>query len=679
MQTRLSRRQIVFRTLFMVVAVALVSWFFPHNEAFRYEYEVGKPWRYGRLTAPYDFPIYLSDSAIVQMEDSLQRQITPRYLIDNTVVKEVIQSLHSSRLRLGTEPMLQLKSDLETVYRDGILPAEESQRLERMNASEVILSSEGKAVTVPFSQLRTELQAYEAVRHDTLFAQEFSSVPLQRFFCSNLSPDTTAMRIEYARLRQQISMTSGTVLAESRIIDNGEIVTPETFRVLESYRREQQERLELSGDNTLIFVGRSLLVGLILSSVLLFFSLYRPWIYMKQTSVLVAIGAVVVMVILTSLANRFAVGAVYLVPVGIVTILLSTFHGSRTAYHCHIIMVLLCSFIAPSHYEYLIIQCIIGMIIVFSLKDGLQERRLLMHVSIFCAIGYTGTYALYTLATEGSLANISWPILTMMLLNATLLLLSYLIIYAMENLFGLVSGITLVELCNLGKGLLLELSQKAPGTFQHSMHVANIAADAAKQIEANHSLVRTGAFYHDIGKLWNPQMYTENQQGINPHSNLTLEESVETIKKHVSEGVELAKKNKLPSEIIDFILTHHGKANVKFFYIKWCNEHPDQTPDNDLFTYPGPEPETKEQTIVMMADGIEAATRSLQECTTEKITQVVDNIINEIISTGRLNKSKLTFEEIQVCRQSFIHSVESIHHTRIAYPELEKTALHSIL
>lgn len=672
MQTRLSRRQVIFRTLFMVVAVALVSWFFPHNEAFRYEYEVGKPWRYGRLTAPYDFPIYLSDSAIMQMEDSLQRQITPRYLIDNSVAKEVIQSLHTSHLRLGTEPMLQLKSDLETVYSEGILTAEESQRLERLNVTEVILSSEGRATTVPIGQLRSELQAYEAIRHDTLFAQEFSTVPLQRFFCSNLTPDTMAMRIEYARLRQQISMTSGTVLAESRIIDNGEIVTPATFRILESYRREQQERLQLSGDNTLILVGRSLLVGLILCSVLLFFLLYRPWIYMKQTEVFVAIGAVVVMVILTSLANRFAVGAVYLVPVGIVTILLGTFHGSRTAYHCHIIMVLLCSFIAPSHYEYLIIQCIIGMIIVFSLKDGLQERRLLMHVSIFCAIGYTGTYALYTLATEGSLANISWPILTMMLLNATLLLLSYLIIYAMENVFGFVSGITLVELCNLGKGLLLELSQKAPGTFQHSMHVANISADAAKQIEANHSLVRTGALYHDIGKLWNPQMYTENQQGINPHSNFTLEESVETIKKHVTEGVELAKKHKLPSEIIDFILTHHGKAQVKYFYIKWCNEHPDQTPDIDFFSYPGPEPESKEQTIVMMADSIEAATRSLKECTTENITKLVENIISDMITSGRLNRSKLSFEEIQICKQSFIHSVESIHHTRIAYPELKK-------
>lgn len=671
-KSSLTTRQIVFRTLFMVVAVGLVSWFFPHNEAFRYEYEVGKPWRYGRLSAPYDFPIYLSDSAIVQMEDSLHRQIVPRYIIDATVSEGIIRSLHSSQLHLGTTPMQQLRSDLEQVYREGILPPEERERLDELHIQEVILVSENSATTIPTTQLRSELQAYEAVRNDTLFAQEFSSVPLQRFFRSNLVPDTMTMRIEYARLRQQVSMTSGTVLAESRIIDNGEIVTPRIYNILESYRREQQQRLELTGDNTLIVVGRVLLVALILCSVLLFFSLYRPWIYLKQTEVFVAVGAVVVMVILTSLANRFAVGAVYMVPIGIVTILLSTFHGSRTAYYCHIIMVLLCSFIAPSHYEYLIIQCIVGMIIVFSLKDGLQERAQLMHVSILCAIGYTGIYALYTLATEGSLTNISWPILTMMVLNAILLLISYLIIYAMENLFGFVSGITLVELCNLSKGLLLRLSQEAPGTFQHSMNVSNISAVAAKLVGANTSLVRTGAFYHDIGKLWNPQMYTENQQGANPHNAFTLEESVEIIKKHVTEGIELAKKEKLPREIMEFIQTHHGLSQVKYFYIKWCNEHPDEQPDLDFFSYPGPDPISKEQSIVMMADGVEAATRSLKDYDTASISQMVDNIVNELISSGRMNSSKLTFKEIQTCKESFVQSIESIHHARIAYPELKK-------
>lgn len=671
-QTHLTRRQKVLRMLFMVVAVALVCWFFPHNEAFRYEYEVGKPWRYGRLSAPYDFPIYLSDSAIVQIEDSLHRQVSPRYLVNPSVAEEVVQSLHSSHLGLSPEAMQQLKAHLETLYSQGILSGEDRLELDQRAATEAILTSEDSSVSVPTSQLQSEAQAYESIRSDSLFAREFTALQLRPYLRSNLTPDTTAMRIEYLRLRQQVSVTSGTVLAESRIIDNGEIVTPHTYRVLESYRREQQERRNLSGDDTLMIIGRSLLVCLILCSVLLFFSLYRPWIHLNQTQVLVAIGAIVFMVILTSLANRFMVGAVYMVPIGIVTVLLSTFHGSRSAYYCHIIMVLLCSFIAPSHFEYLIIQCIIGMIIVFSLKDGLQERKLLMHVSLFCAAGYTGTYALYTLATEGSLANISWPILAMMLLNAILLLLSYLIIYAMENLFGLISDISLVELCNLGKGILLRLSQEAPGTFQHAMHVANISADAAKRIGANPSLVRVGALYHDIGKLWNPQLYTENQHGINPHNDLTLEQSVEIIKRHVYEGVELAKKEKLPHDIIDFILTHHGTSQVKYFYIKWCNEHPGEQPDEGFFSYPGPDPTTREQTILMMADSIEAATRSLSDYSPETITEKVNQIVNNMLASGHFRSSKLSFREVEDCKASFISSIESIHHVRIAYPELMK-------
>lgn len=671
-QTHLSRRHKVLRTLFMIVAVALISWFFPHNEAFRYEYEVGKPWRYGRLSAPYDFPIYLSDSAIVQMEDSLHRQVKPRYQIDNSVAETVMRSLRSSHLPLSAEALQQLKSNLETVYSKGILTGEERIRLDELSVAEAILNSNDSSVSVPTTQLLSEIQAYEAIRNDSLYSREFTAVQLRPLLRSNLTPDTTAMRIEYVRLRQQVSITSGTVLAESRIIDNGEIVTPYTYRVLESYRREQQQRMKLSGDDTLMIVGRALLVGLILCSVLLFFSLYRPWIHLKQTEVLVAIGAIVSMVILTSLANRFAVGAVYMVPIGIVTVLLSTFHGSRTAYYCHIIMVLLCSFIAPSHYEYLIIQCIVGMIIVFSLKDGLQERKALMHVSIFSAIGYTGTYTLYTLATEGSLINISWPILGMMVLNAILLLLAYLIIYAMENIFGFVSGISLVEMCNLSNRLLLRLQQEAPATFQHSLNVSNIAANAAKLIDANPALVRAGALYHDIGKLWNPQMYTENQHGNSPHNNLTLEESVDVIKKHVSMGVEIAQKEKLPDEIINFILTHHGKSQVRFFYIKWCNEHPDEKPNPDFFSYPGPDPISKEQTILMLADSIEAATRSLKEYTTEVVTERVNTIVNDIIASGRLNNSKLSFHEIEICKASFISSIESINHVRIAYPELKK-------
>lgn len=673
-KTKLTTVQIILRSLFMLIAVALVTWFFPHNEAFRYEYEVGKPWRYGRLTAPYDFAIYRSDSVISQMEDSLRRQIIPRYVVDSSVAEQVVRSLSNNRHHLSAGASSQLHQTLDQIYTRGLVTGEERDRIDRQLSDEVILKFGDQASTVPASQLLSERQAYELLRNDSLYAHEFSQLPLQRLLRTNLQADTTAMRLEYARLRQQVSSTSGTVVAESRIIDNGEIVTPRIYDVLESYRREQQLRMSYSADETLTWIGRSLLVAIILCSVLFFFALYREWIHIRQTEVFVAIGSVVFMVILTSLANKFAVGAVYMVPIGITTILVSTFHGSRSAYFCHIVMVLLCSFIAPSHFEYLVIQCIIGMIIVFSLKDGLQLRAQLMHVSVFCAIGYTGVYTLYTLATEGTLTNLSWPILAMMLVNALLLLTSYLIIYVMEMLFGFMSGVTLIELSNLS-GPLLRLSQEADGTFQHSMNTSNIVADAAKQIGANIQLVRTGALYHDIGKLWSPQMYTENQHDGNPHDSLSIEESVEVIKRHVTEGVALAKKAKLPREIIEFIQTHHGRSQVKYFYIKWCNEHPGETPDLDFFTYAGPDPITKEQTLLMMADSIEAASHSLPDYSHESISRLVNNIVDGMVTSGRFNNSKITFREIQICKESFIHSLESIHHTRIAYPEMKGSKL----
>ncbi len=669
---KLSVRQIVIRTLFMLIAILLVSWFFPHNEAFRYEYEVGKPWRYGRLTAPYDFAIYRSDSALRVMEDSLRHQIVPRFMHTPGISDEALRKSHSAREQLANEAYRHLRHRLESLYNDGILLGEKKEQLLKEGCQQAILKTDTGSTTLPLSRILTEMEAYESLKNDSAYSHSYNAVNLRDLIHSNLELDTAAMRMEYARLRQQVSATSGIILAESRIIDQGEIVTHRTYDILESYRREQQQRLSLAGSEATIFLSRTCIVAIVLCSILLFLALYRPWLYVQQAEVFVAVAAVTLMVILTAEASKMVVGGVYLVPIGIVTILLSTFHGSRTAYYCHIVMVLLCSFIAPSHFEYLVIQCIVGMIIVFSLKDGLTDRSQLMHVTIFSAIGYTGLYALYTLATEGSLTNISLPIVAMMVINAVLLLMSYLIIYMMEKSFGFMSGVTLVELCNLGRGLLLRLSQEAPGTFQHSLQVANLTASAAKAIGANASLVRTGAMYHDIGKLWNPNMYTENQQGPNPHEKMKIEESVEVIKRHVAEGLKLAKKEKLPREISEFIQSHHGNSLIKYFYVTWCNAHPNEEPDLQMFTYPYPDPVTKEQALLMMGDGIEAASRSLKEYTHESITKLVNGMIDNLVSTGRLNNAKITLREIQTCKDSFIHDLESIYHARIEYPELHK-------
>ncbi len=667
---KLTTRQIVVRTLFILLSIFLITWCFPRQENFHYEYEVGKPWRYARLIAPYDFPIFRSDSAVMQIEDSLHNQIVPRYTFDKKVSEAAFRQLQKTGTRLSAEANTHLTQTLEQLYQRGIITGEEQDRLAQVHPDDVIMVDGDVVTTVPKQTLLSELQAYELLRGDSLYAKEYETLPLQRLLSSNLVSDTAAMNLEYKRLRQQVSYTSGVVLAESRIIDNGEIVTPRTFDILNSYRKEQQNRRSLSSGIAWEWIGRVSIVALLLCCILVFLGLYRRHIYIRQSSIFVIFGSITIMAILTSFASHIEISAVYLVPIGIVTILTSTFFGSRTAFFCHIIMVLLCSFLVPSRFEYVVIQMIVGMIIVFSLKDGLQDRKQLMHTCVFAGIGYLGTYIVYTLANQASLVGISPSIATMMVINAILLLLSYLIIYAFENIFGYTSGVMLVELCNMGKGLLLRLSEEAPGTFNHSLNVANLSAAAAKEIGANIALVRTGALYHDIGKLASPNMFTENQQHNNPLNELSIEDAVQTIKRHVTNGVRLAEKQKLPEDIMGFIRTHHGRSQVKYFYIKWCNEHPDQEPDHDFFSYPGPDPMTKEQAIVMMADKIEAASRSIKDLTRKGIRETVERLMNDILSDGHLNDADITLHEIKQCKEVFISQLITINHARIEYPTL---------
>lgn len=669
---QLSLHQNIIRIVFLIAAIGLVSYFFPHSESFHYEYELGKPWRYGRLTAPYDYPIYRSDSVIHKMEDSLRMQVTPRFILDTNISNNLISDANSLKSKLSVEAFTHLHTLLQDYYSIGILTENDKNTLVESGKNVAQIRIENRSRAVEVGQIKSEKDVYTELTNDSIFGRQYQRAKIRDFIGVCLSPDTMAMNHEYARLRQEVSSTTGVVLADSRIVDQGEIITQEIYDKIHSYSIEHELRRETSYDETLMLVGRILLIALVLGSILLFLFLYRPWVYVRQEETLVAIGSVTFMTVLTALASNTFVSGAYLVPIGIVTIVLATFHGSRTAYYCHIVMSLLCSFMAPSHFEYLMLQCIVGMVIIFNLKDGLEDRSQLLRVSILTGISYCLLYAAYILANEGTLVNISMRTIGFMWCNALLLLMSYIIIYAFEKMFHFMSGVTLVELCNLNVGLLDRLSKEAPGTFEHSLHVSNISANAAKAIKANAQLVRTGALYHDIGKLWNPVYYTENQMGANPHDNFTIEQSVEIIKKHVTEGLILAQKAKLPNEIMEFIGCHHGKGVIRYFYNTWCNAHPGETPDEEFFSYKGEDPKTKEQAILMMGDAVEAASKSLKETSEETITNLVNKIIDGIVSSGRLNNSKISLREIKTVKLSFIKDLMGIYHSRIAYPELKK-------
>jgi putative nucleotidyltransferase with HDIG domain len=670
---KLSIQQLVIRGIFIVAAIALIDYVFPHHDAFRYEYELGKPWRYGRLIADYDFPVYYQDSVIRQMEDSLRHQVPPIYYRDSALEEGIFMNLTSMQPSLGEGAYQHLRRRLQRYYDQGILSnPDKNILLEGRFAIGRIELGNHQLLDVPANWLLSEKQVYDALMADSLYAQVFRHVgTLQDYVHANLLTDTLAMNREYNELRKTISSSYRVVEAETRIIDQGQIVDAATLDVLDSYKRIQQEHLSESKSTMMMHVGQVLLISIILGSLLGFLFLFRKWHHEKQAYTLVAVGMVTLMVVLTALASHVIVGGAYLVPIGVTTIVLATFHGSRTAYWCHMVMALLCSFIAPSHFEYLVVQSVVGIMIVFWMNEGMNDRAQLLRVCLVVLITYPVVYCAYTLANEGTLANVPWATLAMMVCNALLLMMSYLIIYALEKLFGFMSGVTLVELCNLGQGLLLRLSKEAPGTFQHSLQVANLTASAAEAIGASSQLVRTGALYHDIGKLWNPLYFTENQMGGNPHDKLTVEQSVEIIKKHVTEGLRLAEKANLPMAIRRFITTHHGRGMIKYFYVTWCNDHPGEEPDKELFTYVGPDPETREEALLMMGDGIEAASKSLKEYNVAAFRKLVNGIVDGLVTSGRLNNARITLSEIQIAKESFILGLESIYHSRIAYPELK--------
>lgn len=670
---KLSIQQLVTRAIFIVTAIVLIDYVFPHHDAFRYEYELGKPWRYGRLIADYDFPVYYQDTVIRQMEDSLRRQVPPIYYRDSALEEGVFLNLPHMRGVLGDDAYQHLHQRLRRYYDQGILSNPDKNLLltSTLRMGRIELGGH-KLQDVPALLLLSEKQVYDAIMADSLYAMQYRHVGmLQDYVHANLLTDTLAMEREYNELRKTISSTYRVIEAETRIIDQGQIVDAKTLDVLDSYKRSQQEYRSESKSTMMMHVGQILLISILLGSLLGFLFLFRKWHHEKQAYTLVAVGMVTLMVVLTALASRVIVGGAYLVPIGVTTIVLATFHGSRTAYWCHMVMVLLCSFIAPSHFEYLVVQSVVGIMIVFWMNEGMNDRAQLLRVCLVALITYPVVYCAYTLANEGTLSNVPWPTLVMMVCNALLLMMSYLIIYALEKSFGFMSGVTLVELCNLGQGLLLRLSREAPGTFQHSLQVANLTAAAAEAIGASSQLVRTGALYHDIGKLWNPLYFTENQMGGNPHDKLTVEQSVEIIKKHVTEGLRLAEKANLPMVIRRFISTHHGRGVIKYFYVTWCNAHPGEEPDMELFTYIGPDPETREEALLMMGDGIEAASKSLKEYNVASFRKLVNSIVDGLVASGRLNNARITLSEIQMAKESFILGLESIYHSRIAYPELK--------
>ena len=668
--------------VYFVVTALLIAYFFPREGKFRYQFYEGKPWRYGLLTAPSDFPIYKTDDEVKAEKDSVLRKFEPYYRMNPDIQKQEVEKLRANynngnNLRSKVSPayMQYIESSLINLYKNGIISSQDLDELRKEEYSRVNLLENAVAQPRYVSDFFTVRTAYEFIINNCpprLDKSILQSCDINNYLTENISYAADMSDKIKEDMLQSVSIANGMVQAGERIVDRGEIIDNHTYNVLRSLKAIHEAKTGGTQTQGIILAGQFVLVFGLMFCFWLYLWSFRLKIFHNRKNVLFLILCIFVSCILTELCVTYALFNVYILPFAIVPIVVRTFFDSRTALFTHLIIVLICSLMVPFPHEFLLLQIVAGMVVTFSLKE-LSERSQLIRCAVFIFLSYAACYLSLTLYQEANLNKINWMMMLYFGINFILLMFTYVLVYMLEKTFGYVSSITLVELSNINNSLLRRMSETVPGTFQHSMQVANLAAEAANRIGAKSQLVRTGALYHDIGKMENPVFFTENQSGsVNPHKNLSYEQSAQVVISHVTDGLKLAEKSNLPKVIKDFITTHHGRGKTKYFYISWKNEHPDEEPNDELFTYPGPNPFTKEQAILMMADSVEAASRSLPEYTEASISNLVDKIIDSQVEEGYFKECPITFKDIATVKTVFKEKLKTIYHTRISYPELKK-------
>ena len=656
------------------MAAVLIVQSFPREGRFRYNFQEGKPWRYGLMTAPYDFQIYKTDAEIKSETDSVMQGFKPYLRMDTAILTSIQDKLQNDLLQNfhGAVPSQYqdfIIKRLAEIYSAGIISAADHSALQQDSVEFVLLLRNRMAMEKPLTSFYTTTAAYEALFErlpSNIHSGILKTFKLNKYIQENLIPDENSNLKAKATFEKQVSQTEGLVQRGERIIDRGEIISPNTYRILYSLKKVAEVRSVASGGNG-VLIGQVVLVFGLFILQFLFLWFFRPFTYERKANVIFILILITGMVLLTSLVVHSGGVSVYMIPYAILPIMVRTFFDSRTALFAHIITVLISSTIVASPYEFLLLQIAAGMTSVYSLKD-LTQRSQLVLCAILVVITYGVMYLGISLIQEGFVSRVNWKMFVYFLVNGGLMMTSYLLIYFFEWLFGYTSNVTLVELSNMNNPLLREFSETCPGSFQHSLQVSNLATAAAQEINANVQLARTGALYHDIGKMSNPIYFGENQTGVNPHDKMKPEESARMIASHVAEGMKLANKHGLPLVIRDFIRMHHGTGPIRYFYNKYRTDHPGE-PVPACYFYTGVNPTTKETAILMMADALEASSRSLTEYSEENISNLVDKIINAKIQDGAFKDVPITFRDLEKVKAVFKSKLQSIYHTRIPYPE----------
>ena len=677
---RFSYKDLLYKSLIFIATVSVIVYFLPNEGKFNYQFDINKPWKYGLLQASFDFPIYKNDMQVQKEQDSILATYQPYFHIEKNVEKEMIERLredYNKTLRHslpGTDYIRYIERMLKEMYRNGIIAGNDLTRMEEDSITAIRTVEQNTATSRPVGQLYTVKDAYEYLLNaDTTHYKKkvLQQCNLNNYITPNLIYDEAKSEAAQKDLLSNISYANGFVLNGQKIIDRGEIVNEQTYNILESLRKEWEKRSDSLQEKRLTLAGQILYVGIFLFCFMVYLDLFRADYYERKGSLSLLFALIVLFPVIASVMVSQSLSSIYIVPFAMIPIIVRIFLDSRTAFMAHVTIILLCSFTLRFPHEFILLQVVAGMVSIYSLRE-LSQRSQLLRTALVVFASYALLYFAFELIHEDDLTKLNTRMYIYFMINGILLLFAYPLLFILEKTFGFTSNVTLVELSNINNSLLREMSEIAPGTFQHSLQMANLAAEAANKIGAKSQLVRTGALYHDIGKMVNPAFFTENQSGVNPHKSLNYEQSAQVIISHITDGLKLAEKHNLPKVIKDFISTHHGRGLTKYFYISYKNEHPDEEVDAEKFRYPGPNPFTKEQAILMMADSVEAASRSLPEYTEESIGTLVDKIIDAQVAEGFFKECPITFKDIALVKALFKEKLKTMYHTRISYPELKK-------
>ena len=657
-----------------VVSALLTVYFMPAHRQEKYTFTVGKPWTYDVLIAPFNFSIQKSDEVWQAEADSVKASFAPYFSrnasVSETALAEFDRFYKDSLSKVVWEESYQaLRRRLEKVYRDGIISTSDEEVLSGKRLFRVYEGNTSSFVQT--SSVRSVRDAYRLVTDAEMYVYDRYTLlqhNLEQYIQPNLVYDESRSEADLTSQLNEISHYRGMVVEGQKIIDQGEIVDEQKSNIINSYliivnEKNQSKRFEM-----LTWAGRGLFVLLCFLVLFIYLSLYRIDDIENRSILWFLFGSISLFTVSMGLYCQYSSWSIFLFPCSMLAIMLRIFLDSRTAFTGYMAFVLSTSLIVSMPYEYVLLQFLAGLTGIYSLKE-LSQRSQILRTCLLIFISYSLVWTAFQMTQLENIRDIDPLIFLYFAINCIVILLVYPLLFVIEKLFGFTSNVTLIELSNINNPLLRELAEKAPGTFQHSMQVSTLASEAATRIKASPQLVRTAALYHDIGKMDNAPFFTENQNGVNPHDKLTPQESARIITGHVEKGLELADKYGLPESIRGFIASHHGKGVARYFYIKYSQDHPGQEPDPHDFSYPGPNPYSKETAVVMMADAVEAASRSLKEYTEESIGELVDKIIDTQVQEGYFQDCPISWQDIKRVKETFKEKLRTMYHTRISYPE----------